>query len=39
MTIPTHLMAGLVLGKLTGNYVLSVGGGFVFRFGSCFLLC
>ena len=25
MTFPTHLMAGLVLGKLTGNYPLSIG--------------
>ena len=25
MTFPTHLMAGLVLGKITGNYPLSVG--------------
>jgi len=26
MTLPTHLIAGLVLGKLTGNYALSVTG-------------
>ena len=25
MTFPTHLMAGLILGKITGNYPLSVG--------------
>jgi membrane-bound metal-dependent hydrolase YbcI (DUF457 family) len=26
MTFPTHLMAGLVIGKLTGNYSLSIAG-------------
>ncbi|MDP2788529.1 MAG: metal-dependent hydrolase [bacterium] len=26
MTLPTHLMTGLILGKLTGNYSLSVAG-------------
>ena len=26
MTLPTHLMAGLVLGKITGNYSLSLAG-------------
>ncbi|MFZ2049093.1 MAG: metal-dependent hydrolase [Minisyncoccia bacterium] len=25
MTFPTHLLAGLVLGKVTGNYPLSIG--------------
>jgi membrane-bound metal-dependent hydrolase YbcI (DUF457 family) len=25
MTLPTHLMAGLILGKITGNYPLSIG--------------
>ncbi len=26
MTLPTHILAGLVIGKLTGNYSLSVAG-------------
>jgi len=25
MTLPTHLVAGLILGKITGNYPLSIG--------------
>ena len=25
MTLPTHIMAGMVIGKLTGNYSLSIG--------------